>query len=89
MINLITIPQRADIKAVYAINGDILTVSINGFTEVFDFTGLGEGVAEQIAIESLPLNPILSAEKTGDIIIVKAIQFYGKNEKELFENGSN
>ena len=89
MINLIETPQRADIKAEYIINNDILTVKINDKMETFDFTGLNEGIAKEIIVEVLPFNPILSAEKIGDTINVKVIRFYGADEKELFENGNN
>ena len=89
MINLIETPQRADIKVEYIISGDILTVIIGDVTETFDFTGLEEGVAEEIIAEVLPLNPIISAEKTRDIINISVIRFYGADEKELFEDGSN
>ena len=40
MINLIETPQRADIKAEYTVNNDVLTVKIGDATEIFDFTGL-------------------------------------------------
>lgn len=85
MINLIETPQRADIKAEYNVNGDVLTVKIGDVEEIFDFTGLEEGVAEEIIVEELPVNPIVSAEKIGDVINVTVIRFYGENEKHLFE----
>ena len=87
MINLIEIPQRADFKAEYTINGDILTVKINEIVETFDFAGLQEGISEGIIAEILPISPIISAEKTGDIVNVKVIRFYGAEEKTLFEVG--
>lgn len=87
MINLIYSPQRADIKAEYTVENDILTVTINELTEVFDFTGLEEGIAEEIVVEILPVNPIVSVEKTGDAINVTVIRFYSEEEKELFEVG--
>ena len=89
MINLIETPQRADFKAEYIINNDILTVRIDNITEIFDFTGLEEGIAEEIIAEILPINPIISAEKIGDTINIKVIRFYTFEEKELFENGNN
>lgn len=85
MINLIYTPQRANIKAEYIINNDILTVKIDGTMETFDFTGLEEGIAEEIIAEVLPINPIISAEKIGDIVNIQVIRFYGQDEKELFE----
>ena len=89
MINLIETPQRADIKAEYSVDGDVLTVKIGEIEEIFDFTGLEEGVAEEIIVEELPVNPIVSAEKTEDTINIKVIRFYGANEKHLFEGGIN
>lgn len=89
MINLIYTPQRADFKAEYIVNNDILTVKIEEIEEIFDFTGLEEGIAEEIIAEILPINPIISAEKIGDTINIKVIRFYTFEEKELFENGTN
>lgn len=87
MINLTETPQRADIKAEYIVNNDILVVKINDITETFDFTGLAEGMAEEIIAEVLPINPILKVEKIGDTVNVTVIRFYGADEKEVFENG--
>lgn len=89
MINLTYSPQRADFKIGYITNSDILTIKINDVEEAFDFTNLEEGVAEEIIAEYLPVNPIVSAEKTGDTIDIKVIRFYGEDEKEVFENGDN
>lgn len=89
MINLIETPQRADIKAEYITNNDILTVTIDEITETFDFTGLKEGRAEEIIAEILPVNPIVSVEKIGDVVNVTVIRFYTFEEKELFENVEN
>ena len=89
MINLIETPQRADIKAEYIVNNDVLTVKINDVEEVFDFTGLEEGIAEEIIVEELSINPIISAEKIGDTVNVKVIRFYGQDEKGVFENGTD
>lgn len=89
MINLIETPQRADFKATYKVNGDVLTVTIGESTEIFDFTGLEEGIAEEIIAEEIPVNPIISAEKIGEIINIQVIRFYNFDEKEMFENGTN
>jgi hypothetical protein len=85
LINLIYTPQRADIKAEYTINNDILTVKIGEVEETFDFTDLPEGKAEEIIADELPINPIVRAEKTGNIINITVIRFYGFDEKPLFE----
>lgn len=89
MINVIYEPQESGYKAEYIVNNDTLTVKIGDMTETFDFTGLEEGIAEEIIAEVLPINPISSAEKVGDIINITVIRFYGEDEKEVFENGTN
>lgn len=89
MIKLTETPQRADIKAEYTVNNDILTVKINDVTEVFDFTGLEEGIAEEVIAEVLPINPIISVEKIGETINITVIRFYTFEEKGLFENVEN
>ena len=86
MINLIETPQRADIKAEYTINGDALTVKIGEISEIFDFSNLPEGRAEEIIVEVLHVNPIVSVEKVADTVKITVIRFYGEDEKEVFEN---
>ena len=85
MINLIMTPQRSNYKAEYNVENDVLTVSIDDVSEIFDFTGLPEGIADEILVETLPINPIVSAEKIGETINITTIQFYGEAEKELYE----
>jgi hypothetical protein len=87
MINLIYTPQRLDLRAEYMSEDDILTVTIGEQTETFDFTGLPEGKAEEIEVEVLPINPIVSVEKTGDTVNITVIRFYGEDEKAVFEDG--
>lgn len=86
MINLIETPQRSNFKSNYEINCDVLTVEIGDKAETFDFTGLQEGCTDSIIADILPVNPVVSAEKVGDIVNVTVVRFYGESEKELFEN---
>lgn len=93
MINLIETPQRSDsFRAEYIINNDILTVilSVHGqeYVETYDFNGFEEGIAEEIIAEELPVNPVVTAEKIGDVINVTVIRFYGEDEKHLFEKNT-
>jgi ribosomal protein S1 len=88
VISLVYTPQRADFRADYAVNSDVLTVTIEEITETFDFTGLEEGVAEEIITETLPINPIAKAEKIGETVNVTVIKFYDFEEKPLFEAGA-
>lgn len=88
MINLKLTPQRADFKIEYKTDEDKLIVKIDGETETFDFAGFEEGIATEIIPETLPVNPIISAEKAGDTVSITAIRFYTAEEKGEFENGN-
>ena len=89
MIKIIETPQYSSYKYTYEIEGDVLTLIMNKKSEVIDLTGLEEGQAESIELEVLPINPVASIEKTGEVIEVTLIRFYDSDEKELFENGEN
>ena len=87
MIRIIDSPQRSDIVISHTIEDEVLSVTVNGMTEEFDFTGLPEGQADEITPELLRVNPIVSAEKVGDEVTITLIRFYGEDEKEVFEIG--
>lgn len=89
MIKIIEIPQRADMKINYVVDGDVLYVTIDDVTEEFDFTGLPEGRMTEIEPDDLKVNPIVEAEKIGDEITIKLIRFYGEDEKGVYEFGEN
>lgn len=89
MIKIIETPQYSSFKYTYEIKGDVLTLTMNEETEVLDLTDLEDGKAESIELEVLPINPVISIEKTGDVIEVTLIRFYDDDEKELFENGED
>ena len=89
MIKIIETPQYSSWKYTYEIEGDILTLTMNEEIEVIDLTDLPEGQAESIELEVLPINPVVSIEKTGEVIEVTLIRFYDEDEKELFEYGED
>lgn len=89
MIKINETPQYSSSKYTYEIKGDILTLNVDEETEVIDLTDLPEGQAESIEMEVLPINPVVSIEKTGDVIEVVLIRFYDSDEKEVFENAEN
>ena len=79
-------PQRSDFYiSTYQLENDILTVSINDVVETFDFSQFPDGVAEQITTETLPINPIVSAQRVNGELNITVIQFYGKDEKDQYE----
>jgi len=87
MIELILSPQRSEKKVDYEVDGDTLKVIMNDEEEIYDFTDLGEGKAEDIEVENIEINPVVSIEKEGDTIYIEAIRYYSADKKEEFENG--
>ncbi len=85
IIELELIPIRFDKSVDYKIDNDKLIVEIDGIKEEFDFTGFEEGIAEEIEVEYLPINPIIDVKKEGNTVFIKACRFYSFDEKELFE----
>ena len=89
MIKTIETPQYSSFKYTYEIRDDVLTLTMNEETEILDLTDLPEGQAESIELEVLPINPVVTIEKTGEIIEVTLIRFYDSDEKDVFENGED
>ena len=89
MIKIIETPQYSPFKYTYEIKGDVLTLTMDEETEVFDLTELEDGKAESIELEVLPINPVVSIEKAGEVIEVTLIRFYDNDEKDVFENGED
>lgn len=78
-------PQRSDDVLDYGFNGERITVTLNGQTDTFDFTGLPDGKLESIET-TLLLNPIISAERINGELFVELLYFHGANatQEELF-----
>jgi hypothetical protein len=77
-MRLIITPQRGDYAFSYALSGDVLTITIDGVSDEFNFTGLSDGTAGEMAT-SLPVNPVICAEKTNGELTVRIIAFHGEN----------
>lgn len=52
--------------------------TIETFTDIFDFTGLPDGIANGIET-SLPVNPIISAERENGTLSVVVLNFIGED----------
>ena len=87
MIKVIEIPQESFFTMNYDVVGDMLNITIDDISEAFDFTNLPEGIMESVEVDFIPINPVISAERVGNEIVVKMIRFYSSDEKELFETG--
>lgn len=72
----------------YRAEGDVLHVSSGLLSDTFDFTNMPDGVANSIET-TLPVNPIVHAERINGELNVTLIHWYGADatddEKQIRE----
>ena len=71
-------PCRSDDSLVYTFDGEKVIVNYNGQEDIFDFTEMPDGMAENIKT-TLPLNPIISAKREEGILYLELLYFHGPN----------
>ncbi|WP_284037467.1 hypothetical protein [Neobacillus sp. 114] len=78
-------PVRSDDSLVYEFNGEAITVTLNGESEVFDFSEMPDGRLDSVET-TLSVNPILSAERVNGVLSVQLLNFIGVNadQEDLF-----
>mgnify|MGYP001384861043 CR=1 FL=1 len=69
------IPVDSFIEYNYAASGYVLTATINGETDTFDFTGMPDGVATEFDT-TLPHCPVIRAERVDGVLTVHLIAWY-------------
>lgn len=75
-------PQRSDVPLEYAFDGDIITATMGGKSDVFDFSGLPAGRAA-IIDSTLDPCPVLAAERTAaGELIVTLLKHHGPDAAE-------
>lgn len=72
-------------KIEYEFQGEKIIAKIDGLEDEFDFSAMPDGVAEHIET-TLPVNPILEANRENGILYVKLLNFIDDDatEKERF-----
>ena len=75
-------PQFNKDKIEYTFGKDVVTATMNGVKEKFDFSGMPDGVADSIESEVFGFNPVLSARKENDILHLELINFIGEDATE-------
>lgn len=72
-------PQRSDVPLSYQISGDIITATLGGKSDVFDFSALPAGRAA-IIDSTLDPCPVLAAERTAaGELVVTLLKHHGPN----------
>ena len=75
-------PQVSERVLTYEFNGEVITATMNGVTETFDFSDMPNGVADYIESEVFDFPPVLSAKKENDILYLELINFIGEEATE-------
>lgn len=75
-MRLIYSPQRADIACAVEPSGELLLVTVNGQSDIFDFTDMPDGSTDSIDSVLSPC-PVLRAERVGGELTVHLIHWHG------------
>ena len=67
----------------FEFSGEAITVTFDGISDTFDFTGLPDGEVDYSMIETiLEYNPILKATKVDGILSVELLNFISEDATE-------
>jgi len=73
-------PQRSDRLLSYQFVGETITATLDGQSDVFDFSGLPDGELDVSALETtLDICPIISARRVNGQLEVTLLKFHGPN----------
>lgn len=74
-------------KISYDINENIIKCICNGVEEIFDFSDITEdGKLDNLIIENIQINPIISQEIKDGILYVNLLMFYDSSNSKIIEN---
>jgi len=79
------LPQRTDTTVTYTFDGDRITATLDGVSDVFDFSALPDGEAAEI-ISTLDPCPVLSAKRVNgelQVALLRAIPARPSDPEEL------
>jgi hypothetical protein len=75
-------PQFSTKRISYQIAGEVVTATLDtGETDTFDFSALPDGRAEEVST-SLPVQPIVSAERVNGVLHLELLKFIGLDASE-------
>jgi len=68
----------------YSFSVESVTITVDGISDTFDFTGIPDGELDYSSIEtSLPMNPILTVERVDGILYIECLNGIGKEATEF------
>ena len=75
-------PQVSDKTTSYKIENEVITVEFENETEVYDFSEMPEGIAEEIETEVFEFNPIISAKRENGELWIEVLNFITEDATE-------
>lgn len=66
----------------YDIQGEVITATLNGVSDIFDFTELPDGIATEI-ISDLPINPVVKVEREAGVLYVELLNYIREDATEF------
>ena len=73
-------PQRSDRSITYTFDGETITATLDGVSDVFDFSALPDGELDVSALETtLDICPVLAARRVNGQLEVTLLKFHGPN----------
>lgn len=82
MMKVLFSPQVSERVLKYEFKNDVVTATLNGVTDTFDFSGMPDGIADSIESEVFDFNPVLSAKKESNTLYLELINFIGTDATE-------
>lgn len=72
-----------DTRFTFACSGEVVTATLDGVSDVFDFSGFPDGHMDSSMVETiLTQNPIISAERVDGLLSVEVINFIGEDASD-------
>jgi hypothetical protein len=77
-------PQVNEDKVIiYTFSGEIVTATLDGVTDTFDFSSFPDGDLDRSTIvTTLAINPIMSAQRENGVLEVEVLNFIKKDATE-------
>ena len=84
-MRILYVPQRRDVGIDYSFNGEVIVASVDGVSDVFDFTQFPDGVATKIHSVLDPC-PVLAAQRVAGelrVTLLRSIPARPSDPEEL------
>lgn len=78
-------PQVSDERISYEFGADKITATLRGETDLFDFSGFGDGIIEDTFSDiatTLDVNPIVSVERKNGVLSVVLLNYISEDADE-------